>query len=153
MKAVVDGLIEPDEEFERSLELCLGCRACETVCPSGVKYGICWKMPGILSTRIKSSLYRFGSVEKRFFRNYSQSKTICAVPWFTGFYQRSGLQAIARKIGFLGLLPDHLATMEKVLPKVPTMKEMKNRPEHLDPIGKKTHRVGSSPAVLWTQCS
>ncbi|WP_338379174.1 (Fe-S)-binding protein, partial [Enterococcus faecium] len=28
MKAVVDGLIEPDEEVERSLDLCLGCRAC-----------------------------------------------------------------------------------------------------------------------------
>ena len=39
MKAVVDGIIEPDEDFERSLELCLGCRACEPVCPSGVNYG------------------------------------------------------------------------------------------------------------------
>lgn len=39
MKAVVDGLIEPDEDVERSLQLCLGCRACEPVCPSGVRYG------------------------------------------------------------------------------------------------------------------
>ncbi|MBS4162599.1 4Fe-4S dicluster domain-containing protein, partial [Klebsiella pneumoniae] len=39
MKAVVDGVIEPDEDVERSLELCLGCRACEPVCPSGVNYG------------------------------------------------------------------------------------------------------------------
>ena len=37
MKAVADGLIEPDEDFEQSLSQCLGCRACETVCPSGVK--------------------------------------------------------------------------------------------------------------------
>ncbi|GAA3325384.1 hypothetical protein GCM10020331_057050 [Ectobacillus funiculus] len=39
MKAVVDGIIEPSEDVERTLELCLGCRACEPVCPSGVKYG------------------------------------------------------------------------------------------------------------------
>src|SRR5690554_2542989 len=39
MKAVVDGLIEPDEDFEQSLNQCLGCRACEVVCPSGVNYG------------------------------------------------------------------------------------------------------------------
>ena len=39
MKAVVDGVIEPDEEVERTLDLCLGCRACEPVCPSGVNYG------------------------------------------------------------------------------------------------------------------
>jgi glycolate oxidase iron-sulfur subunit len=58
-----------------------------------------------------------------------------------GFYQRSGLQTIARKIGFMSLLPDTLATMERVLPKMPTMKEMKNRPEYVAPIGKQTHRV------------
>lgn len=39
MKAVVDGQMEPDEDFEKQLNLCLGCRACEPVCPSGVKYG------------------------------------------------------------------------------------------------------------------
>src|SRR5690625_2277232 len=39
MKAVVDGLKEPDEEFEKQLDLCLGCRACEPACPSGVNYG------------------------------------------------------------------------------------------------------------------
>lgn len=39
MKAVRDGVIEPDEDVEHSLNLCLGCRACEPVCPSGVKYG------------------------------------------------------------------------------------------------------------------
>lgn len=38
MKAVVDGLIEPDEDFEKSMNMCLGCRACEPVCPSGVNY-------------------------------------------------------------------------------------------------------------------
>lgn len=39
MKAVTDGLIKPDEDVERSLSLCLGCRACEPVCPAGVNYG------------------------------------------------------------------------------------------------------------------
>ena len=39
MKAVVDGLIEPDEDVENTLNVCLGCRACEPVCPSGVNYG------------------------------------------------------------------------------------------------------------------
>ena len=34
MKAVVDGLIEPDEDVENTLNVCLGCRACEPVCPS-----------------------------------------------------------------------------------------------------------------------
>src|SRR5690625_5221271 len=39
MKGIVDGTLEPSEEVVRSIELCLGCRACETACPSGVRFG------------------------------------------------------------------------------------------------------------------
>ena len=45
MRAMHEGRLEADSpdglnsEAVRHLDLCLGCRACETVCPSGVKYG------------------------------------------------------------------------------------------------------------------
>ena len=40
MRAVADGRIAPDAEaFGIHLDRCLGCRACEPVCPSGVEYG------------------------------------------------------------------------------------------------------------------
>ncbi|OLS36216.1 hypothetical protein BTR25_18430 [Bacillus sp. MRMR6] len=48
-----------------------------------------------------------------------------------GFYQRSGLQKVVRKSGMMKLLPDSLSTMEKVLPNVPSIKELKNRPTYL----------------------
>jgi len=48
---------------------------------------------------------------------------------------------VARGTGLMKLFPESLATMERVLPQVPTMKEMKNRPQHLEAIGKKTHKV------------
>src|SRR5699024_11511733 len=38
MKSVVDGIMEPSDELKRSIDVCLGCRACEPVCPSGVKF-------------------------------------------------------------------------------------------------------------------
>ena len=39
MRAVGEGRIAPTETFRRHLDLCLGCRACETACPSGVPFG------------------------------------------------------------------------------------------------------------------
>lgn len=40
MQAVVEGRLSPDSRaFFRHLDRCLGCRACESVCPSGVEYG------------------------------------------------------------------------------------------------------------------
>ncbi len=40
MRALVEGRIEPDSPtLSRHMDRCLGCRACESVCPSGVEYG------------------------------------------------------------------------------------------------------------------
>ena len=40
MRALLEGTLEPrNESVETHIAQCLGCRACETVCPSGVPYG------------------------------------------------------------------------------------------------------------------
>jgi len=39
MRAAVDGRLELNRSVLRHLELCLDCRACESACPSGVRYG------------------------------------------------------------------------------------------------------------------
>ena len=39
MSAVADGIVDVDETFAAILDFCLGCRACEPVCPGLVPYG------------------------------------------------------------------------------------------------------------------
>jgi len=40
MKALAEGRVDLDDSAVRHLDLCLGCRGCETACPSGVHYGL-----------------------------------------------------------------------------------------------------------------
>jgi glycolate oxidase iron-sulfur subunit len=132
MKAVADGLIEPDEDVERSLDLCLGCRACEPVCPSGVKYGhLLEDARDIINQNKKHSLPVRAVRNLVFDGLFPHQNRMRAAAGLVGFYQRSGLQAAARKSGILNWLPENLSTMEKVLPQVPKLKEMKNRPSYL----------------------
>src|SRR5829696_8531086 len=39
MRGVVEGRIGVGESFISHIDLCLGCRACESACPSSVPYG------------------------------------------------------------------------------------------------------------------
>ncbi len=39
MRAMAEGRLQPSETVLSHLDSCLGCRACETACPSGVRYG------------------------------------------------------------------------------------------------------------------
>lgn len=39
LRAAIEGRVVPDATFERHLDNCLSCRACEDVCPSAVPYG------------------------------------------------------------------------------------------------------------------
>ncbi len=39
MRALKEGHAQPTPELVKHLDSCLGCRACETACPSGVQYG------------------------------------------------------------------------------------------------------------------
>ncbi len=39
MRALVEGRVEPEGAFATHIGRCLGCRACETACPAGVRFG------------------------------------------------------------------------------------------------------------------
>lgn len=142
MKGVVDGVIEPSEEVKRSIDMCLGCRACEPVCPSGVQFGH-------LLEQARDAIYQTNkqSVTTKLTRRlafnhlFPKQKRMIHLTGFVGLYQRSGLKRVAQRTGLLKILPENIRAMENVLPEVPKKKEMKERPTHLPALKKQKKRV------------
>ncbi|NEU31609.1 (Fe-S)-binding protein [bacterium LRH843] len=136
MKAVVDGKKAPDEDFERQLNLCLGCRACEPACPSGVKYGhLLEEARDILNKHKKHSLPEKivrRAVFDGLFPHQNRMRSLHQMLWL---YQKSGVQKMVRGMNLLKIMPGDMATMEKALPDIPSPKELKARPHHIKPNG------------------
>ncbi|WP_047982717.1 (Fe-S)-binding protein [Ornithinibacillus contaminans] len=119
MKAVRDGDIPFDDSVQESLDLCLGCRACEPACPAGVEYGHLLEHARDVIQREKKASIKEKAIRKVAFDNLFQdpSKMSKAVG-LVRFYQNSGLQSLTRKMNILSFFPEILKEMEKVLPPI-----------------------------------
>lgn len=143
MKAVIDGVMEPNEELERTLNECLGCRACEPVCPSGVNYGHLLEEARDIINRNKRRSLPVRAVRQFVFKGlFPHPGRMRRLVSLMGWYQRSGLRGAVRKSGLFKLLPQTLSTMEKILPDAPRYQEMAERPEWLPAEGEKRMTVG-----------
>ncbi|MRH41254.1 4Fe-4S dicluster domain-containing protein [Aquibacillus halophilus] len=142
MKGVVDGIIEPDDDVKRSLDMCLGCRACEPVCPADVNYGHLLEQARDIIYQNKKTSMPVKALRRVVFNDlFPHPNRMIGVTGVLGFYQRTGMQKVVHKSGFMKLFPDSLQSMEKVLPKVASKKEMKNRPRHFEAIAPQKKKV------------
>jgi glycolate oxidase iron-sulfur subunit len=125
------------------LSLCLGCRACESACPSGVPYGHL-----IEAGRAELEARRPGSVWRRLVRRAAFVGLLPRPALLRGvvaglrFYQRSGLQRFVRASGVLRLLPSSLAASEALLPTLPPAGRGGALPEVVPARGARRARVG-----------
>ncbi|GAA0417528.1 (Fe-S)-binding protein [Virgibacillus salarius] len=137
MKGLVDGVIEPSEEVKQSIDMCLGCRACEPVCPSGVNFGRLLEQARDAIYQNKKQTVPEKVMKGIFFKGiFPHQNRMVGLTGLLSFYQRSGAQKLAQATGIMKLFPESMRTMEKVLPKVPKKSEMKARPRHLQPLVK-----------------
>lgn len=98
MRAVQDGRLPLGDTAVRHIDLCLGCRACEAVCPSGVQYG----------ELLEHTRDHIG-------RNYRRS-------WFQNFLRRVAIEKILPfpsrlKLALLPVKIIRALRAEKLLPK------------------------------------
>lgn len=142
MKAVVDGIMEPDEDFENQLSLCLGCRACEPACPSGVKYGHLLEEARDIIQKKKKHNFPVRLLRRIVFNElFPKPNRMRAVSSLLWIYQSSGIQKIAQATHLTKIAPGNLSVMERVLPRVPSPSRMKNRPTHVAAEGTVKKRV------------
>lgn len=120
MKAVRDGFIDFDDSVKHSFDLCLGCRACEPACPAGVQYGSLIEQTREALHEALPSKGVSKVVENTVFKHlFVEQNNLSKVVGLVQFYQKSGLQKVTRKIGFMNLFPKNLQAMERALPAPP----------------------------------
>ena len=117
MKAVNEGRLEINQRVASHWDMCLQCRACEAVCPSGVPYGRMME-----KTRFQTLALDTRSAEKKgiirlFLREaLPHPKRLRWGAQAIRAYQRSGLQKLVRGSRGLRLLPGHISELESQLP-------------------------------------
>ena len=117
MRAVHEGRVGISDRIVSHWEMCLQCRACEAVCPSGVPYGRIMEY-----TRAQTLAQdKQGAALKRVDRFFLRAALPHPRRLRLGFhllriYQRSGLRKLVRASGMLRLLPKSLRQMEAQLP-------------------------------------
>lgn len=134
MKGSQDGMIQIGD-ISGSIDMCLGCRACEVACPSGVNYGhILEQAKDVISSETKYSL-PVKAIRHVFMKQLMPHPK--RMRWLRGglhLYQKSGLQKLVRKSKILKIMPWHMETFESVLPEVSPMKA--KLPNKVEPVNK-----------------
>lgn len=137
-RAITDGRAELSTEAQGHLNLCLECMACETACPSGVKYHHIIHSFKEDSTRIAPPAPTVTPLQRWMLFNLTPFRD--RMRWAllpVRILQMLGLGSLVR----LGakLLPHSLRTMQEI---VPTLRSYHNLPEFLPAIGPRRARVG-----------
>ena len=117
MKAIHEGRLGISERVVSHWEMCLQCRACEAVCPSGVPYGRIMEQTRsqvLAQNKQGNDLKRISRWFLRAALPHPQRLRFGA--HLIRAYQRAGLQKLVRASKALQVLPGHLSDLERQLP-------------------------------------
>jgi glycolate oxidase iron-sulfur subunit len=148
MRAVTDGRAGASDDVRKHLGLCLDCRACETACPSGVKYGQLiepYKI-ALQASRSPGGTGRVGWLLRAILHHlfpYPRRVRLALAP--VRALKAVGLYGLLEKSGLFRILPRGLQGMATMLPtRLPRAEHL---PEWLPAMGPRRARV-----ALFTGC-
>jgi len=116
MRGLGEGRLDWSAPVAKHFDRCLGCLACVTACPSGVRYDVL-----IEQTRAERERQRPRRGLERLYRGILFSllpypSRLRALARLARIYERTGLRRLVRWSGVLRMLPRRLAELESLMP-------------------------------------
>jgi glycolate oxidase iron-sulfur subunit len=136
MRAVADGRLEFEQGVKEHIDLCLGCLACETACPSGVHYREILEAGREMSRKSSRRTVSQRVMESTLYDPAALERAIAPLRWAG----RMGLASAARKAA--SKLPAGLGEMLELMPELPPASLRRQFPELVDAVGPTRARVG-----------
>jgi glycolate oxidase iron-sulfur subunit len=99
------------------MKMCLECRACEEVCPSGVKYGELMELTrGQLRQQLPAAPWARWIEAVLLNQVFPNPERLRLATNMLRAYQQFGMQSLVRSTGMLRVLPGNMNELEKMLP-------------------------------------
>ncbi len=137
MRGVAEGRIPLGDVVADEAALCLGCRACETACPSGVQYGALLEQT---RAAVEQAGLRRGparAIEQLALRHVvPKPRVLSALTSLLGAAQALRVDALVAP-----LLPARLREMHALLPQIPPRAQRKRLPALTPALGSRRGRV------------
>ena len=142
MRALFEQRIEPTPDVVAHLDSCLGCRGCETACPSGVQYGYLLegtrahlRESGVKKSRKDAFILKAAEM------TFPYPNRLEPLLFPVRMLRKTGLLLLLRKLGVMKLF-GQLGDMELLLPPLPAPGRRHKFPAHWPAKGEQTARVG-----------
>jgi glycolate oxidase iron-sulfur subunit len=142
VKMAGEGKITDLSVLEEPLDLCLGCRACETACPTGVEYGVILEAARSALVRRKKFSAPVRALRTLAFRKiFPSKKAMKLLGNSLWLYQKSGMQKAARATGIINRLPYRLGDFEAITPDAISPAERRRLPERVKAKGERKYTI------------
>lgn len=142
MKLINEGQLRLDATTAGHFDACLGCMACVTACPSGVRYD---QLIEAVRPQVERNWTR--SRRDRLFRAlifwlFPHPRRLRVAALLGAVYQRLRLRVLADRVGLLRRMPARLRVLEGLLPPVRLRAALRDLPERAAPPRAPRRRVG-----------
>jgi glycolate oxidase iron-sulfur subunit len=120
MRGIADGKLGVTEAFGDELYFCLGCLACETACPAGVRYAPMFEAAraDIEHARVLAKPQRDVVRALALRLIFTRPLLLRAIGRVLRWYQASGAEWLVRRLGLTRLLPRSLRELEPLTPRI-----------------------------------